>query len=406
MRKGWYRMVTGSGRFANYKPEDDYGGAKYPGYVEEPLPSVKEGVVDATVKYGSTTATTEIKVKNCSEHIIYWLQPTPGTQYTISIDQDICLHAKPLDEEWRSMFNIVEDEERHTDFNKGKDWYQFTTGFKQMAEDAPSEPNACGTQFAGYLRERHPRVDEGILTREVCFRDDRQWWSNNCFKKEDIKVKNCGDMFAYQLEPKIDGAAYCAYNRKSNCVPKVIHAKYGSAALINCTLSTDDMFDAEEVEWTKLSDTELPDGVLNNMVISDDNMRVDINNMADKNAGVYGMYIPSTDTSEMVEVILYNAVETEKKYYYANLGDDVEMNVVINVEPAPAGAAISWSKSGKAVDGARFSLSEENRRLTIKGLTKGDTGTYTCTAQFTVDGVDYTKSSTMIVKLEETAMEL
>ena len=85
-----------------------------------------------------------------------------------------------------------------------------------------SEPNACGTQYAGYLRERHPRVEEvstkqdpnptqmyhtslfyftltaeatlchtpsqGILTREVCFRDDRQWWSNNCFKKEDVKV--------------------------------------------------------------------------------------------------------------------------------------------------------------------------------------------------------------------------
>ena len=30
------------------------------------------------------------QVKNCTEHIIYWLQPTPGTQYTISIGE--CSH--------------------------------------------------------------------------------------------------------------------------------------------------------------------------------------------------------------------------------------------------------------------------------------------------------------------------
>ena len=44
-------------------------------------------------------------------------------------------------------------------------------------------------------------------------------------------------------------------------------------------------------------------------------MLVNINSMADKNAGVYGMYIPSTDTSEMVEVILYSKFHAPHKHH-------------------------------------------------------------------------------------------
>ena len=40
--------------------------------------------------------------------------------------------------------------------------------------------------------------------------------------------------------------------------------------------------------------------------ISDDSLLLNINNIADQNAGVYALYIPSTATSELVEVILYS----------------------------------------------------------------------------------------------------
>ena len=48
-------------------------------------------------------------------------------------------------------------------------------------------------------------------------------------------------------------------------------------------------------------------------------MLVNINSMADKNAGVYGMYIPSTDTSEMVEVILYSKFHAPHKHHTRTL---------------------------------------------------------------------------------------
>ena len=40
--------------------------------------------------------------------------------------------------------------------------------------------------------------------------------------------------------------------------------------------------------------------------MSDDKMMLNIKNIADQNAGVYALFIPSTATSELVEVILYS----------------------------------------------------------------------------------------------------
>ena len=47
-------------------------------------------------------------------------------------------------------------------------------------------------------------------------------------------------------------------DRKTSCEPKVVHAKYGEVAVVNCTLNSEKDFDSSEVEWTKLWDTTLP----------------------------------------------------------------------------------------------------------------------------------------------------
>ena len=64
-------------------------------------------------------------------------------------------------------------------------------------------------------------------------------------------MKNCGDYYTYQLNPSVQDMAYCVYNRKTSCEPKVVHAKYGELAVVNCTLNSEKDFDSSEVEWTR-----------------------------------------------------------------------------------------------------------------------------------------------------------
>ena len=75
---------------------------------------------------------------------------------------------------------------------------------------------------------------------------------------------------------------------------------------MNCTLNSEKDFDSSEVEWTKLNSLTLPADSQSNIEISDDRLLLNIKNIADNNAGVYALYIPSTATSELVEVILYS----------------------------------------------------------------------------------------------------
>lgn len=403
-KKGWYRFTVGHGTMPQYEPDQYYGGQRYPTYHLGDLPEVADGEQEIIARYAGVTTTTQIRIKNCGEHYIYWLQPTPSAQYVYSVDTDVCLHAHPLDEEWRNMFYVSETEEDlHTDYKRGKDWYRFTTGFQMMAEKPPGPRYSCGTTYAAYLNQVHPTVDDGVVAREVCFKEDEvDDIYQGCEAREQVRVKNCGDYFTYQLNPMVDNGAYCVYNRKTSCEPKVVHAKYGEVAVVNCTLNSEKDFDSTEVEWTKLWDTTLPAETQGNIDISDDKLLLEINDIADNNAGVYALFIPSTSTSELVEVILYSAVESTQKYYIVEEGKDVEISVTFNIVPAPAAADIAWEKlPGKFVSTLpNVAMSADKSKLTISKVAAKDVGTYRCTVKFEVAGVAFTKHNDVIVQLE------
>ena len=215
-------------------------------------------------------------------------------------------------------------------------------------------------------------------------------------------MKNCGDYYTYQLNPSVQDMAYCVYNRKTSCEPKVVHAKYGELAVVNCTLNSEKDFDSSEVEWTKLNSVTLPDDSLSNIELSDDRMLLNIKNIADQNAGVYALYIPSTATSELVEVILYSAVEAAQKYYIIEEGGDVTIETEINVVPTPAADKITWVKvPNKELSGDKYVVSDDKTSLTIKGVTAKEAGTYRVSVEFEVDGKKFNKHSDVIVQLEE-----
>ena len=81
------------------------------------------------------------------------------------------------------------------DLNPG--WYRFTgvAGDPKMPTTCPPV-RRCGTHAPGWIKGQHPSVADGEVTREVCYH-----WSQNCCRwKNNIKVKNCGAFYVYELQ--------------------------------------------------------------------------------------------------------------------------------------------------------------------------------------------------------------
>jgi hypothetical protein len=54
---------------------------------------------------------------------------------------------------------------------------------------------ACDSHAPGYLVGEHPAVEDGEVTRKVCF----HWSDNSCYFDTDIQVVNCGAYYVYEL---------------------------------------------------------------------------------------------------------------------------------------------------------------------------------------------------------------
>ena len=76
-------------------------------------------------------------------------------------------------------------------------WYRFTgiAGNPKMPTTCPPI-RRCGTHAPGWIKGQHPSMADREVTRVVCYH-----WSNNCCRwKNNIKVKNCGAFYVYQLQ--------------------------------------------------------------------------------------------------------------------------------------------------------------------------------------------------------------
>ena len=86
-------------------------------------------------------------------------------------------------------------------------WYRFQGAAGDQMADNCVTTNYCGTQHAGWLSGTHPTVAEGVVTRKVCY----DGWSNSCcYYSNNIRVRNCGAFFVYELQkpPRCD-FRYC-----------------------------------------------------------------------------------------------------------------------------------------------------------------------------------------------------
>lgn len=74
-------------------------------------------------------------------------------------------------------------------------WYRFngTAGSKMPTYCVPKR--MCNTDATGWLSGGHPTLQEGAVSRSVCF----HWGGNCCNWAVTIQVRNCGLFFVYQL---------------------------------------------------------------------------------------------------------------------------------------------------------------------------------------------------------------
>ena len=59
----------------------------------------------------------------------------------------------------------------------------------------------CGTIVPGWLNGELPSVQDGVVSRRICFHQSR----NCCYESTEAKVRNCGMFYVYYLHP----APYC-----------------------------------------------------------------------------------------------------------------------------------------------------------------------------------------------------
>ncbi|XP_068725844.1 oncoprotein-induced transcript 3 protein-like [Montipora capricornis] len=117
-------------------------------------------------------------------------QPPPTTAPPLPEE---CKNYQTLSDGFRKVTTSVSSPVQ-CDNNLKPNWYRFVgaAGSKMPTSCVPA--NKCGSHATGWLSGDHPTVQEGIVTRKVCF----SYWSC-CNWSINIQVRNCGDFYIYKI---------------------------------------------------------------------------------------------------------------------------------------------------------------------------------------------------------------
>ena len=118
-------------------------------------------------------------------------------------------YSLAVPQECRS-YTLLDNQERNIKYSGGSagcdssisGWYRFggAAGTQLPTSCVPrtnTNINICGTHGVSWLNGAHPSLDEGKVTRQVCF----SWESNCCAVDKNIEVINCGIFYIYNLVP-------------------------------------------------------------------------------------------------------------------------------------------------------------------------------------------------------------
>lgn len=128
----------------------------------------------------------------------------------------MCSSYKVLSTADRSQGNTAQNNIRcdQRDLPTASGWYRFAGAAGNQMSDSCVPVRRCGTRATGWLSGSHPSVEEGVVTRRVCYN-----WENNCCRfSNNIRVRNCGGFFVYELHwPFGCALRYCGKKGLGKC---------------------------------------------------------------------------------------------------------------------------------------------------------------------------------------------
>ncbi|XP_067219929.1 uncharacterized protein [Chanodichthys erythropterus] len=228
---GWYRLYLfgKSAQMSEWCVSTTHCGGETGLSLNGSHPRIEDGVV--TRKVVGTNAwwwlwsssscgsykSTSIRVKACpGDYYVYeFVKPNasiPKPTYCAvafqNISSDPCYNYESLDRPWRTN---NESEDRICDrFFSWNGWYRFFYyGMNIQMPETCVGSYRCNTQITLYLNGPHPRIEDGVVTREVC---GGTYGTRCCeYRTRPIRVKACpGNYYVYELvNPDAWCAGYC-----------------------------------------------------------------------------------------------------------------------------------------------------------------------------------------------------
>uniref|UniRef100_A0A8C1AVE3 SRCR domain-containing protein n=1 Tax=Cyprinus carpio carpio TaxID=630221 RepID=A0A8C1AVE3_CYPCA len=242
---GWYRLFING--LSTQIPDTcvaQYScGTSIPLWIRGGHPTVEDGVVTRDVcghynNYCCYYGSYPIKVKACpGNYYVYELVSptvcnsaycadvgsinsssttvTPATLSTANLTVDPCFNYTVLDDPRRATSNQLSSYYYYYNYMCDQSvtwsgWYRlFIYGQSAQIPDTCVAQYSCGTNIPLWIRGGHPRVQDGVVTRDVCGH-----YNNYCcyYGSFPIKVKACpGNYYVYELvSPTVCNSAYCA----------------------------------------------------------------------------------------------------------------------------------------------------------------------------------------------------
>ena len=128
----------------------------------------------------------------------------------VYLSADVCQFHSVLEDYDRDINYQTPPGNEKCDNNLNDGWYRFLniSGITMPTTCPPR--HTCGTTFPGWLKGDHPTVEDGEVSRTVCF----TWRPNmRCHDSYKIRVRNCTSFYVYLLRPTTCNFRFCfTYN--------------------------------------------------------------------------------------------------------------------------------------------------------------------------------------------------
>lgn len=136
-------------------------------------------------------------------HYCFWSQILKSEQSVLALISE-CSSYQVIDDATRSRG--YQTNNPTCDNSLATKWYRFQGASGTRMATSCVTKSRCGTHAPGWLSGSHPTVAQGIQSVKVCF----HWSSNCCQWSTNIRVRNCGGFFVYELKkPPACHLRYC-----------------------------------------------------------------------------------------------------------------------------------------------------------------------------------------------------